>query len=218
MITSSTVIWSKCCSRLLLLLAWYSVWWKVVLHPLLNATDSRNQWKVGMSKLTLAIVTPLKDVLFMLEPHTTLLSSLVSKKLLLTKSWKVLTTLSVPEVGLDGNQGLERYIVALMPIPLMTGRSIEMPYGSAVVANNFTFHDRTGRSLSQEENKVIADEMYTHNSLFPVINSVPRISLTVLYIIREKLGPQRKKSNWKDFPGNVYACIEIPVRLTTKWN
>ena len=102
-----------------------------------------------------------------------------------------------------------------MPVPL-TGKSIEMPYGSALAANNLTFHDRSGRSLFQEENNLIPGEVYTHNSLFPVMNSVPRISLTVVYIIREKLGPQRKKSNWKTFPGKTFVCIEIPVQLTSK--
>ena len=127
---------------------------------------------------------------------------------------------TVPEVGLESNQGLERYITALMPLPKVVsgiiGNNIEMPYGSPVAANTFTFHERTGKSISQEDNSLVPGELYVHNSLFPVMNSVPRIQLTVRYIIREKVGLQRKKSNWKDHPGTIFACVEIPVVLKTR--
>lgn len=98
----------------------------------------------------------------------------------------------------------------------IVGNNIEMPYGGAVAANTFTFSERTGKSIFQDENRLVPGESYVHNSLFPVMNSVPRIELTVRYIIREKLGPQRKKSNWRDHPGTIFACVEIPVVLKTR--
>jgi len=126
-----------------------------------------------------------------------------------------LTLKFTPETSLSGLLGIERVIMAKMPTTVR-GKALELdkPYGTAVPINNQTVHDLTGKTLSQESNQLVVNDAYTHTTLFPVTNSVPKSNMTLRYILREKVpGNGRKRSDWKSHPGTLFACLEIPVEV-----
>jgi hypothetical protein len=71
-----------------------------------------------------------------------------------------------------------------------------------------------------EKGGIKAGAEYTFEDSFPVLETYPKIQLTVRYIVREekprntdKPLDRKQKSNWKLHPSETLFCIRIPVRI-----
>jgi len=110
---------------------------------------------------------------------------------------------------------IERLIIAKFP-DFIRGKPLEIPYGSAVDACAATKKDSDDTDVCAPR-AIVPNDRFTHVTAFPVFSSAPtKKSLWVRYILRERInrpGSRRRMVAWKDHPGKLICCVEIPVQI-----
>ena len=91
---------------------------------------------------------------------------------------------------------------------------VEVPYGGGVSADDRTFLvDENGAHQSIEGNGLVSGNRYFFNNIFNILNSSPKTTLWVRYLIREAKPCKKSKCNWLLHPGQLLVCVEIPITI-----